>query len=64
RHIDIRYLPAIVPEESQNETTHVVRNELQSRIDKITTMIDNGVIDQESSEGRCGASCPWTPFMM
>ncbi|KAI6149308.1 hypothetical protein BKA82DRAFT_4127849 [Pisolithus tinctorius] len=54
RHIDIRYLPAIVPEESQNETTRVVRNELQSRIDKIKTMIDNGVIDQESSEANSG----------
>ncbi|KAI6010786.1 hypothetical protein F5J12DRAFT_904922 [Pisolithus orientalis] len=53
-HIDIRYLPAIVPEESQNGTTLVVRNELQSRIDKIKTMIDNGVIDQEPSEANSG----------
>ncbi|KIN95412.1 hypothetical protein M404DRAFT_34219 [Pisolithus tinctorius Marx 270] len=54
RHIDIRYLPAIVPEDSQNETTRVVRKELQSRIDKIKTMIDNGVIDQESLEANSG----------
>ncbi|KAI6152440.1 hypothetical protein BKA82DRAFT_4111317 [Pisolithus tinctorius] len=53
-HIDIRYLPAIVPEESQNETTRVVRNELQSQIDKIKTMIDNGVVDQESLEANSG----------
>ncbi|KAI6151181.1 hypothetical protein BKA82DRAFT_4124844 [Pisolithus tinctorius] len=53
-HINIRYLPAIIPEESQNETTRVVRNELQSRIDKIKTMIDNGVVDQESSEANSG----------
>ncbi|KAI6126043.1 hypothetical protein EDD16DRAFT_1554771 [Pisolithus croceorrhizus] len=54
RHIDIRYLPAIVPEESQNETARVVQYELQSRIDKIRTMIDNGVVEQESSEANSG----------
>ncbi|KAI6024101.1 hypothetical protein BKA83DRAFT_4267758 [Pisolithus microcarpus] len=54
RHIDIRYLPAIVPEESQNETARVVQYELQSRIDKVKTMIDNGVVEQESSEANGG----------
>ncbi|KAI6042062.1 hypothetical protein EDC04DRAFT_1079252 [Pisolithus marmoratus] len=54
RHVDIRYLPTIVPEESQNETARVVQEELQSRINRIKIMIDNGIVDQEPSEANSG----------
>ncbi|KAG6332659.1 hypothetical protein ID866_6427 [Astraeus odoratus] len=49
-HIDIRYLPMIVPDGSQSDTAQIVQLELQSRIDKVKEMIDDGVIDQESSD--------------
>ncbi|KAL4066048.1 hypothetical protein V8B97DRAFT_1864919 [Scleroderma yunnanense] len=54
RHIDIRYLPAIVPEELYNDTSRLVQLEIQSRIDKVKQMIDAGVIDQESSDSNSG----------
>ncbi|KAF9219800.1 hypothetical protein BS17DRAFT_788799 [Gyrodon lividus] len=51
RHVDIRYLPAIVPESAQNETAHTIKPELLSRINKVKEMVDAGIIDQESSGG-------------
>ncbi|KAH7885835.1 hypothetical protein F5I97DRAFT_1809172 [Phlebopus sp. FC_14] len=51
RNIDIRHLPVIVPEGSENETARIIEPELLSRINKVKEMIDAGVIDQESSEG-------------
>lgn len=51
RHIDIRLLPSLVPEEIRNETAKVIEPELQGRIDKLKDLIDAGIIDMESSNG-------------
>jgi hypothetical protein len=54
RHVDIRYIPAIVPEAFQNDTARAIEPELISRVNKVTEMIDAGIIDQEStSELNC-----------
>ncbi|EGN95289.1 hypothetical protein SERLA73DRAFT_61030, partial [Serpula lacrymans var. lacrymans S7.3] len=49
RNIDIRLLPSIVPEGYQNATAHAVEPEIASRINKLKTMIDQGIIDQDSN---------------
>ncbi|KIJ65119.1 hypothetical protein HYDPIDRAFT_175153 [Hydnomerulius pinastri MD-312] len=54
RHIDVRYLPAIVPESFENETARVIKPELLSRINKVKERIDAGIIDQEPSEDDVG----------
>ncbi|KAF9244652.1 hypothetical protein BU15DRAFT_41826 [Melanogaster broomeanus] len=51
RHIDIRYLPVIVPESAQNQTARIIKPELLSRLTKVKEMIDAGIVDQESLEG-------------
>ncbi|EGN91138.1 hypothetical protein SERLA73DRAFT_19402, partial [Serpula lacrymans var. lacrymans S7.3] len=43
RNIDIRLLPSIVPEGYQNATAHAVEPEIASRINKLKTMIDQGI---------------------
>ncbi|EGO20800.1 hypothetical protein SERLADRAFT_442156 [Serpula lacrymans var. lacrymans S7.9] len=60
RNIDIRLLPSIVPEGYQNATAHAVEPEIASRINKLKTMIDQGIIDQDSNnddnsgKSKCG----------
>lgn len=48
-HIDIRLLPALVPESVRNLTTHLVEPELAARIKKLRNLIDEGVLDQDSN---------------
>ncbi|KAH7913824.1 hypothetical protein BJ138DRAFT_1145081 [Hygrophoropsis aurantiaca] len=50
RHIDIRYMPALVPDSLQNATAHAIEPELVSRISKLKDMIDAGIIDQDATE--------------
>ncbi|KAL0570589.1 hypothetical protein V5O48_011372 [Marasmius crinis-equi] len=49
RSIDIRHLPAIVPESFQNDTAHLIEPELTARIEKLKRLIDDGVIEQDVS---------------
>jgi hypothetical protein len=49
RLIDIRLLPSLVPEFLRNDTTRIIEPELQARINKLKNLIDDGVIDAESS---------------
>ena len=49
RRIDIRLLPSLVPEELRNETAQIIEPELRARIDKLKGLIDDGVIDSDSS---------------
>jgi hypothetical protein len=49
RNIDIRLLPALVPEVVRNDTAHMIGPELQAKIDKLKNLIDAGVIDTEAS---------------
>ncbi|CAK5274040.1 unnamed protein product [Mycena citricolor] len=49
QHVDIRYLPSIVPASSRNHTAHVVEPELASRVAKLRNLIDAGVIEPEAA---------------
>jgi hypothetical protein len=49
--LDIRVLPSVVPSERMNETARIVAPELQNKINKLKTMIDDGLIDNESTNG-------------
>jgi hypothetical protein len=49
RNIDIRLLPALVPEVVRNDTAHMIGPELQAKIDKLKNLIDAGIIDTETS---------------
>ncbi|PPR03221.1 hypothetical protein CVT26_008069 [Gymnopilus dilepis] len=62
RRIDIRLLPSLVPEELRNETAQIIEPELRARIDKLKGLIDDGVIDSDSSSNDEGAkvSCQFT----
>ncbi|TFK39970.1 hypothetical protein BDQ12DRAFT_629095 [Crucibulum laeve] len=62
RHIDIRLLPSLVPETVRNETARIVAPELEARINKLKTLIDDGIIDQETSstEDSPKSTCPFT----
>lgn len=53
RHVDLRFLPSIVPEAFRNETAQIVEPELASRIAKLRSLIDAGVIESESVLGSC-----------
>jgi hypothetical protein len=67
RHIDIRLLPSLVPEEYRNDTARIIVPELTARIAKLRDLIDAGVIDQEITNGLFGASFErasrWTLIM-
>ncbi|KAK6992210.1 RING-type domain-containing protein [Favolaschia claudopus] len=49
RHVDLRFLPSIVPETFRNETAQIVEPELSSRISKLKNLIDAGIIEQEAA---------------
>ncbi|KAG7093495.1 hypothetical protein E1B28_007171 [Marasmius oreades] len=49
RSLDIRYLPAIVPDYLQNDTAHLIEPELTTRMEKLKYLIDAGIIEQEVS---------------
>ncbi|KAH9889041.1 hypothetical protein C8Q73DRAFT_737866 [Cubamyces lactineus] len=50
RTIDIRDLPALVPERFRNDSARAVETELKARIDKLKEKIDAGSFDQETSD--------------
>ncbi|KAJ3503089.1 hypothetical protein NLJ89_g8591 [Agrocybe chaxingu] len=62
RHIDIRLLPSLVPEGARNETIRIIEPELQARINKLTNLIDAGIIDSETSgnDEAPKTTCPFT----
>ncbi|KAF8817515.1 hypothetical protein BYT27DRAFT_7199045 [Phlegmacium glaucopus] len=62
RNIDIRLLPALVPEVVRNDTAHIIGPELQAKIDKLKNLIDAGIIDIEASgnDEAPKTSCPFT----
>ncbi|KAG1723246.1 uncharacterized protein EDB91DRAFT_1240120 [Suillus paluster] len=62
RHIDIRYIPAIVPEAFQNDTARTIEPELISRVNKVKDLIDAGVIDQESTNGESQGGCGFSVY--
>jgi hypothetical protein len=62
RHIDIRYIPAFVPEAFQNDTARTIEPELMSRINKVKDMIDAGVIDQDSTNGELQGGCGFSVY--
>jgi len=45
-------LPSLVPPERQNETARIIAPELEHRIIKLKNIIDDGLVDNESSNGR------------
>ncbi|KAF9453591.1 hypothetical protein P691DRAFT_658228 [Macrolepiota fuliginosa MF-IS2] len=58
--LDIRLLPSIVPSDRMNETTQIIAPELEHRISKLKTMIDDGLIDNESNnEDEPKSKCPF-----
>ncbi|KAH9479483.1 DSC E3 ubiquitin ligase complex subunit 1 [Psilocybe cubensis] len=60
RHIDIRLLPSLVPEGFINQTAQVIEPELQARIDKLKKLIDDGVLDTDSSNDDAPrTACPF-----
>ncbi|KAF9266758.1 hypothetical protein L218DRAFT_921385 [Marasmius fiardii PR-910] len=64
RSLDIRYLPAIVPDYLQNDTAHLIEPELTTRMEKLKRLIDAGIIEQEVSPSSDAprASCPFQLF--
>ncbi|EIW79060.1 hypothetical protein CONPUDRAFT_107113 [Coniophora puteana RWD-64-598 SS2] len=51
RSIDLRYLPALVPEEFRNATAQAIVPELTSRITKLEGMVDAGMADTDTGGG-------------
>ncbi|KAF9531755.1 hypothetical protein CPB83DRAFT_84315 [Crepidotus variabilis] len=63
RSVDIRLLPSLVPEKFRNETARIIKPELEARIDKLTNLIDAGVIDLDSStDDTPKTTCPFAFF--
>ncbi|KAJ7504432.1 hypothetical protein B0H11DRAFT_516924 [Mycena galericulata] len=63
QHVDLRFLPSIVPSAFRNETARIIEPELSSRIDKLRRLIDAGVIEQESSFDEVSkTSCPFALY--
>ncbi|OAX43199.1 hypothetical protein K503DRAFT_853458 [Rhizopogon vinicolor AM-OR11-026] len=62
QHIDIRYIPAIVPEAFQNDTARAIEPELISRVNKVRDMIDAGIIEQESTGGESQGGCGFSVY--
>lgn len=50
RGVDLRVLPALVPERFRNESSHAVEVELTTRISKLKEKIDAGLFEQDSAE--------------
>ncbi|KAI0334632.1 hypothetical protein GY45DRAFT_1269816, partial [Cubamyces sp. BRFM 1775] len=50
RSMDIRHLPALVPDRFRNDTARAVETELKARIDKLKEKIDAGSFDQDTSD--------------
>ena len=48
QHIDIRLLPSLVPDDYRNDVAAMIVPELSSRITKLKTLIDDGVVDQDT----------------
>jgi hypothetical protein len=48
RHIDVRLLPSLVPKVFQNDTAQIIEPQLTARITRLKSMIDAGVIDQDT----------------
>jgi len=44
-------LPSLVPPDRQNETARIIAPELEHRITHLKNMIDDGLIDNDSSNG-------------
>ncbi|KAJ6581462.1 hypothetical protein B0H19DRAFT_1217673 [Mycena capillaripes] len=65
RHVDLRFLPSIVPAAFRNETAQIVEPELASRIAKLKNLIDAGVIEPEAAldEGP-KTSCPFSLYVV
>ncbi|KAJ3571915.1 hypothetical protein NP233_g3429 [Leucocoprinus birnbaumii] len=51
--LDIRLLPSVVPPDKKNETAEIIAPELEHRITKLKNLIDDGMIDNDSSNGEC-----------
>lgn len=49
RHLDIRLLPSLVPEDGRNITAQLIEPELEARITKLRNLIDDGVLDDLSN---------------
>ncbi|KAJ7252759.1 hypothetical protein B0H12DRAFT_1117744 [Mycena haematopus] len=63
QHVDLRFLPSIVPEVSRNETAQIVEPELASRIAKLKSLIDAGIIEQEAIDEGSKTSCPFSLYV-
>ncbi|KAF7370635.1 RING-type domain-containing protein [Mycena sanguinolenta] len=63
QHVDLRFLPSIVPEASRNETAQIVEPELASRIAKLKSLIDAGIIEQEATDEVSKTTCPFTLYV-
>ncbi|KAL1942983.1 hypothetical protein VTO73DRAFT_4654 [Trametes versicolor] len=50
RGVDLRVLPALVPERFRNESSRAVEVELTTRISKLKEKIDAGLFEQDSAE--------------
>lgn len=63
RRLDIRELPALVPPHLQNATINLIEPELQSRISRVETFIDDGNTEQETSADEVPKTgCPFIFF--
>ncbi|PPR01695.1 hypothetical protein CVT24_001523 [Panaeolus cyanescens] len=58
--IDIRQLPSLVPETVRNDTAKLIQPELEARINKLKTLIDDGVIEPDSTSEPPKSSCSFT----
>ncbi|KAJ7581470.1 hypothetical protein C8J56DRAFT_960123 [Mycena floridula] len=61
RHIDIRLLPALVPEHMQNETARIILPELAARVQRLANLIDAGVVEDQSDE-KDVTTCPFVVY--
>ncbi|KAJ7115923.1 hypothetical protein C8R44DRAFT_880324 [Mycena epipterygia] len=65
QHVDLRFLPSIVPDAFRNETARIVQPELASRITKLKNLIDAGVIEQDSTLDEAPkTSCPFSLYLV
>ncbi|KAJ7281576.1 hypothetical protein C8J57DRAFT_1500270 [Mycena rebaudengoi] len=65
RHVDLRLLPSIVPEDSRNDIARIIEPELTSRIVKLRNLIDAGIIEQQPvSDDIPKTSCPFSLYLV
>lgn len=62
RGIDIRDIPALLPEEFINETARVVEVELSNRISKLQDKIDNGAMEDYNESDQPKSKCSFAFF--